>query len=130
MKTFLLCLVIAAQGASAAPQSPSERVQLFATCAGRFSALAEHQRLVDGPASEEADARRRAFDDLLSAVMPDALDWGMPGEMALNWRLTAKHAQAQLLSKSAFQSDARVAEISRQAADAFLRECDRWVLEL
>jgi hypothetical protein len=124
---FLLAF---AQMAAATPQSPSERVQLFATCAGRYSALAEYQRLMDGPASEVADAQRARFDDLLDAVMPDALEWGMPGDMAMNWRITAKMAQAQLLSRGTFQTDRDIAAHAKRAAQAFLQECNAIILDI
>ncbi len=129
LKTFLTVILLFAAGAlQALPRSPSERAQLFATCAGRFSALAEHQRMFDGPASEVADARRKQFEVLLDAVMPDARDWGMPGEMVWTWRLTAKMAQAQLLQRSTFQSDDFVAAQSRHAADRLFDECRSRVL--
>lgn len=122
--TYLAVLLsVLATPCLALPHSPSERARLFAICAGRFSALAEHQRLFDGAASERADARRATFDDLLDAVMPDARDWGMPGDMALSWRLAAKFAQAELLQRAAFQSDAYIAAQSRQAADRLFDEC-------
>lgn len=129
LKIFLTVFLLSAAGAAAAlPRSPSQRAQLFATCAGRYSALAEHQRLFDGSASEVADAQKQAFEDLLEAVMPDARDWGMPGEMALQWRLTAKMAQARLLQRSVFQSDTVIAEQSRRAADRLFGECRTWIL--
>ena len=129
LRTFFFLVVLGLAGAAQAlPQSPSERAQLFATCAGRFSALAEHQRLFDGAASEVADAERETFEMLLDAVMPDARDWGMPGELALQWRLTAKMAQAELLHRSVFQTDAYVKTQSRRAADRLFDECRSRVL--
>lgn len=129
LKTFVVLISILTAGAATGlPHSPSERARLFATCAGRYSALAEHERMFDGPASEIADKRRAQFDSLLEAVMPDARDWGMPGEMALSWRLTAKMAQAQLLQRSVFQSDAFIAEQSKRAADRFFAECRGHIL--
>ncbi|MGV6849571.1 MAG: hypothetical protein ACWA5A_14450 [Marinibacterium sp.] len=129
LKTYLtVCLFLTAGAAAALPRSPSQRAQLFATCAGRYSALAEHQRMFDGAASETADAQRAAFEALLDAVLPDARDWGMPGEMALQWRLAAKLAQAELLQRSTFQSDSSIAETSRHAADRLFGECRGWVL--
>ena len=129
LKTFVfLVLFLAAEAGLALPQSPSERAQFFAICAGRFSALAEHQRLFDGAASEAADAQRREFDTLLEAVLPDARDWGMPGNMVLSWRLTAKMAQAELLHRSVFQRDDMIAEHSRRAADRLFAECRNRVL--
>lgn len=129
MKTFLIVIGLFCAGAVwALPQSPSQRAQLFATCAGRYSALVEHQRLFDGVASEQAEDQKKIFETLLEAVMPHALAWGMPGHMALDWRLTAKHAQAQLLQKGAFQTDDDIARRSRHVATALLSDCHMFVL--
>ncbi|WP_147124478.1 hypothetical protein [Shimia ponticola] len=114
--------------AQGVPWSPSERVQLFATCAGRYSALAEHQRFFDGSASERAEAMQEIFEELIDATLPAAMDWGMPGRQALDWRITAKMATASLLNSANFGTNTRRREIDGAAAEAYLDECQRLVL--
>ena len=120
---FALCL---AGPAPALPFAPVEQVRLFAICAGRYSALAEHQALFDGGASEAAGARRDLFVELLEAVLPDAP--ALRGETALAWRVAAKHAQAVLLRRASFLDDRAAAERSRQAAEYHFAECRASVL--
>ncbi|MEL7212425.1 MAG: hypothetical protein AAGK92_07175 [Pseudomonadota bacterium] len=110
------------------PTSPSERVQVFATCAGRLSAFVDHQRTVGGQVSEQVEAQRGSFEALLSATIPDALDYGLPQAQAMDWQVHAKLAQSRLLMRADFYGDAVVKAKAREAADAFLRECDRFLL--
>lgn len=134
LKTLLLVLTCAAStfattsAAQRLPWSPSERVQLFATCAGRYAALAEHQRFFDGAASERAMDMQHLFQDLIDATMPEAVDWGMPGRQALNWHVTAKMATASLLNSANFGTNERRREIDFAAAEAYLAECKGLVL--
>ena len=124
LKTIVSVLLVFSAGVAAGmPQSPSQRVQLFATCAGRYSALLEHERLFDGATSERAALHKQQFEDLLDAVLPDALDWGMPGHMALDWRLTAKHTQATLLHRGVFHTDRDVAAHAKQISETLLNQC-------
>jgi hypothetical protein len=73
---------------------------LFATCAGRLSALMEHQWLVDGPASDITRAERDAMVDLAEAAAPDGM-----AEVMMSWRVQAKAAQAALLRLTVFDTD-------------------------
>lgn len=105
------------------PASPSQRLQLFETCAGRLSALIEHQWLVDTASADRTAALRSEFDRLIEAVLPDALAWGMPPAMAMHWRITAKAQQADLLLLAAFGPDRARADRTRQVAEARIAEC-------
>ncbi len=109
-----LALAAPAAGADGLPRSPSQRVELFETCAGRLSAQIEHLWLFDGAAADRVAARRDEFDQLIEAVLPDALDWGMPQTLAMDWRIRAKAAQAGLLSTAAFDLDPRAPGTRRQ----------------
>lgn len=77
----------------------------FAVCTGRFSALVEHQWLVDGPASEPSERTRDALWSLAEAV-------ARPGEatVAMAWRVEAKAGQKALLVRGHFAGD-RAAEM-------------------
>lgn len=110
------------------PISPAERAQVFATCAGRLSALIDHERTVVGTASKHIEAQQSTFQALLNAVMPDALDYGLPESKAMDWLLHAKLAQSRLLMRADFYGDAFAKQKARDAADAFLQECDQFLL--
>lgn len=87
-----------------APLSPAEPGYVFAACAGRLSALRQHQWLVDGPASEETGRRLAAMADLVEAATA-------PGRMAqaMALRIETRVAHAALLSRATFAGD-RAAE--------------------
>ncbi|MCF1707252.1 hypothetical protein L0V05_00340 [Tabrizicola sp. J26] len=72
-------------------------LDIFATCAGRFSALLEHQWLLSDPRADETERQRTAMLSLVEAVVPSG------GEAeALNRRIEAKVALANLLSEATF----------------------------
>jgi hypothetical protein len=126
LRTTLAVLLMAALPAWAGglPLSPAQRLEAFATCAGRLSAMVEHQWLVAPDASEATEAQRDGFGDLVDAVLPDALAWGVPREMAMHWRVAAKAAQRELLTLATFGTDPDRAARARGLADARLAECD------
>nr|MCU0903680.1 hypothetical protein [Tabrizicola sp.] len=76
----------------------------FAVCTGRYSALVEHQWLVDGPASNATAGTRDSLWALVEAVAGPS-----EARAALNWRIEAKVAQKALLDRAYFAQD-RVAE--------------------
>jgi hypothetical protein len=121
---FLLAALPGPGAAEGLPQSPSQRLELFETCAGRLSALIEHQWLVEPAASDRTVSLRAEFDALVEAVMPDAVGWGMPAEMPMHWRVAAKAAQADLLATAVFSLDPQRALRARRAAEERLAECD------
>lgn len=123
----LLSIVLTAP-ALALPYSPSQRAQLFADCAGRLAALEEHQRMFDGPASEQTQNVIRVFEALLDAVMPDAIEYGMPGRQVWSWRVNAKQAQSLLLNRSTFSQDDRAIERAKAASEHYIAECEKLVL--
>jgi hypothetical protein len=102
MKTLLAVLAFGAFSTSPAMADPLLRD--FAVCTGRYSALVEHQWLVDGPASDLSAGARDSLWALVEAVAG-------PGEArrAMTWRIEAKVAQKALLDRAWFAAD-RVAE--------------------
>lgn len=128
VKTLSLAAALsAAVPAAALPLSPSERARAFAVCTGTYSALVEHQRLFDGMISEESETRRDLFAGLLDTVLPDAVDYGLPPEQAMAWRVEAKAVQAQLLSASVFNMMPQRARPARAAATANIATCDQLI---
>ena len=112
LKTFLAALAVGTL--TCAPAMADPLLQEFSICAGRFSALVEHQWLVDGPASE-ASARQR--DSLLALVGAVA----GPGEaqLSLSWRIEAKAAQRALLDRAWLAGD----KVSEKRSAQLLQGC-------
>lgn len=110
------------------PSSPSEQLRVFATCAGRLSALEEHQRLFDGPASEKTAAQKRLFDDVISALIDDAVAYGMPRPQALNWQVQAKMAHAMLRQQATFGTSPSRADAAERVLRVEIAACDGLLL--
>lgn len=114
LETFLAALAVGL--VSGGPAASDPLLRDFATCAGRYSALVEHQWLVDGPASEASARVRDNLLALVTAVQPDGME-----AVALGWRIEAKVGQAQLLSRGHFARDslagARAAQLLHACAD-------------
>lgn len=100
-------LISAALSASAQYLSPSQQALAFATCAGRF--LAEESRWGK---PMPADSATQMFDSLLDATLPDAVDYGMPPQVAIRTRVQAWRVHAYL------RNDARTAEDAVRSARA------------
>ncbi|UYV38949.1 hypothetical protein N4R57_08020 [Rhodobacteraceae bacterium D3-12] len=114
----------AAQPATALRAAPPDPLlHRFANCAGRLSALMEHQWLVDGPASETTRDERAAMLALLDAVMP-------PGHArhVLNWRIEAKAAHAALLTRATFGRDTAQAARAQSLATRHMAQCTALLL--
>jgi hypothetical protein len=86
----------------------------FAVCAGRFSALVEHQWLMDGPASDVSAGTRDSLLALVAAVEEPGM-----GATVMGWRIEAKAAQKALLSRADFAKDA----VAQRRADELLQAC-------
>jgi hypothetical protein len=119
MKT-LIALAFALTALFQAPPifAQSADLRLFATCAGRLSALMEHQWLLSDPASDQT-ARQR--DSMLSLVL--AMTGPQDAARALNWRIEAKAAQASLLAHARFATNDATAARSAQRSDDLLAMC-------
>ena len=128
LKTFLVAtLAVTATSAAALPHSPAERARTFADCAGRLAALEEHQRLFDGPASERTAGLRATFLDLLDAVTPDAVAYGLPPEDTLNRRVAARADHRGLLSRASFATDPLARAPAAEAASRHIAACTRLI---
>jgi hypothetical protein len=113
LETFLAAL--AAGFVTCAPATADSLLREFAICAGRFSALVEHQWLVDGPASDASAGTR---DSLLALV--EAVEGPGMAATVMGWRIEAKVAQKALLQRAHFAGDAvaeaRAAELVQACA--------------
>ncbi len=116
---FILCLtLLSASPADAQAFDPEQQLREFATCAGRLSAVMEHQWLFDGAAADRTKAQRAAVIDLVEAVMPPDR-----GRDVLHWRISAKLAQSALLTRATFNEDPVDAAWAREQAKRFERAC-------
>jgi hypothetical protein len=120
LRTLLLaitsCLTGPLQASSAFAQSAD--LHLFATCAGRLSALMEDQWLIADPGSDQTALQR---DALLSLVMAVAT----PDEeaKAISWRVEAKAAQAELLARARFGQNEKTAALAARQSDELIGMC-------
>lgn len=125
MKTWIAILAVALSApASLQAGSASERARMFASCAGRFLAVAEHEALFSGAATDRAMARRDAFLDLLDAILPHAQADGLDAQRVIVWRSDARAAQRALLASGEFNMRPAQAAAARERAADYVTLCD------
>ena len=117
LRKAIAALVIAAVPSGQAEAEP-DIFWTFANCAGRLSALMEHQWLMGDPASDRTQAQRRAMIALLEATTPT--DHLQP---TLARRIEAKEAQARLLTRATFNDDADDAGWALRRSEAEIAAC-------
>ncbi len=122
---LFLTFSVAAMGL---PASAVERTKIFAACAGRLSALEEHQRLFDGPLSERTAETLSLFNVLIDATLPDAVTIGFSGRDALAWQIDAKMAQAQLLQQAFFGTKPARNLRARDLATRYIQSCEKLII--
>lgn len=126
LKTYgvLMCLIWALHAAPVrAGLSADDQLRSFAICAGRFSALLDHERLMENGAPDLVRSDRISMLELLDAVMPaDRV------REVLSWRINAKAAQAALLTRATFSNDAPDAAWAQQQSDRLVAECRAYLL--
>ena len=99
----------------------SELRQAFLVCAGRLSALEQHQWLMQEDGADRTGALRDAVLDLVAALPGDPT-----GDMSL--RIAAKQAHAMLLRRSVFNGDPRDAARAARLAGERVSVCRSHVL--
>jgi hypothetical protein len=113
LEIFLTAMAVGLAGCGPALADPLLRE--FAICAGRYSAMVEHQWLVDGPSSDASAGTR----DSLLALVEAVEEPGMSATV-MGWRIEAKVAQKALLQRAHFAKDrvaeARAAELLQSCA--------------
>ena len=113
LETFLTAMAVGFAGCG--PASADPLLREFAVCAGRFSALVEHQWLVDGPASDASAGMRDSLLALVAAVEGPGM-----AQTVMGWRIEAKVAQRALLQRAYLAKDAgadrRAAELLEACA--------------
>ena len=102
--------------------TPETQLHVFATCAGRLSAVVEYEFMADGAPSEEAQRSHDAVIALVAAVISDE-----QSRAVLNWRISAKRAQFDLLLRTQARNQEDAAWAARRAR-ALTQECTALVL--
>lgn len=122
-----LWLALGAATLPALPARAHERAEVFATCSGRLAALAARQRGLDRDAADSTQMAQ-AFDMLVAAIMPDAIDDGVPPGHDRIWRGRGWAEVAGLLADADYSFDATRAERALHAAQARIDACRDMVL--
>ena len=123
LRTVLLTVLLSVS-APVSATALDDLTRSFAYCAGRYSAETEHAWLMRDPVADERAAKRAAFVALLEAVAPTEGS----GDV-LNYRISAKVAQAALLNAAAFSADEAMRLRFRRQAEAHLRTCRGFLLQ-
>lgn len=122
MKTLLSAAILSLFSASLAMADLS-LAQVFASCAGRYSAEMQHAWLFGATKASEYAERRDVFVSLAEASASDT-----EGSKLLNDRIEAKYAHAQLLTVAAFQNDRRRANAAMRLAADHIGACQQLLL--
>ena len=96
----------------------NDLTRTFAACAGRLSAVMEHQWLMADPAANVTETRRETMISLLDAVANPG-----DGRQVLNWRIDAKQAQSVLLTRATFNDDPADAHWAQTRAETEIAIC-------
>ena len=118
MKRYLCTAIVVAVMLTDPAKAARDDLHRFATCAGRLSALMEHQWMFDGPGSEQTELLRAEMVALIDAIV---LSDQRP--QTLEWRLSAKHAHGVLLRRASFNPDPVDSAWAQQMADQLVRGC-------
>lgn len=114
--------------ASPLPARAFERAEVFAACAGRMAALATHQQAWNESNAVESRAVSREFDRLATAILPHAMDEGVPADQLPRWRSAGWAEMAHLLREVHYSFDARRAQIASQQLLRKASVCRRLIL--
>lgn len=121
---FLSSCVLALTLSPGVPVSAQDDlVSTFATCAGRLSALMEHQWLTDTTNADETRARRAQMVDLLHAVTPPG-----QGRQVLSRRIEAKFALAELLTRATFGTAGKETAKAAALVEIHIAACNSLLL--
>lgn len=115
---------------SAHPSSltPVEQAEAFATCAGRFSAVATRQNAEHDPGHQVSRRMEHDFMALLEATLPFASEAGIDTRTARHWRVAGWKEMAHLMKMRSTAQDADRADKAARDMDRRLRTCRRLIL--
>lgn len=122
----LLCMIGSAP--SALPYWAHQRVQLFATCAGRFEAMSLDHREMDRSRRDTMRDQVQGFQTLVDAILPDALAEEMPEAMPKQWRATGWSEVAHLLTEVQYSVDQGRIDRASDILETRIKECEGLLL--
>ncbi|MEP5762142.1 MAG: hypothetical protein ABJ327_23095 [Litoreibacter sp.] len=126
--TLAIFITNIALAASALPHSPTGRAEVFAKCSGDLGALATFRRNHTGGDHETPLALQKTFDVLLDAILPDALEYGLPENQAAHWRFHAWVTHSNLLNDVEYSIDTRRKTRAKSASEARVIACTELLL--
>ena len=106
----------------------AEQMQAFATCAGRFSAVAARQVAQHNPDSDRAVRLEHDFDAHVEAILPLALEEGATSRSARHWRIAGWTEMAHLMRLRHSKKDRSRADRAGRAMERRLATCTRMIL--
>ncbi|MEO1140152.1 MAG: hypothetical protein AAFW87_11920 [Pseudomonadota bacterium] len=122
---FLITSTLAAQSSSL---TPVEQAQAFATCAGRFSAVATRQNAEHDPGFEVSRRMEHSFEALLEATLPFAADAGVDPTEARHWRVAGWKEMAHRMRMQQSAADLSHADRAARDMNRRLTTCRRMIL--
>jgi len=123
--SLIVCVMLCVPGgrALAGPMASQDQLYLFATCAGRLSAMMEHQWSHDTARADHTAAQRDTMVELVSAIVPPGA-----GREALSVQVAAKAAFRQLLQRAVNTRDPDDSAWAARRAEDLLRPCTEMLL--
>lgn len=121
-------LSTATSAAFALPSTPWKQAEVFATCAGRYGALAARQFAVKDPELPITLQKRDDFRLLLEAVLPAALEHGVSEQDSIRWQSSGWSDIAYLMADEQYSFDPARAERARRMADSRIADCQDMLL--
>lgn len=104
------------------------QTEAFATCAGRFSAVAARQVAHHDPASGRATRLEHDFDALVDALLPIAVEEGVDPRRAHHWRIAGWTEMAHLMRLRHSKTDRSRADRAERTIERRLATCRRMIL--
>lgn len=121
-------IITSTLAAQASPLTLQEQAQAFATCAGRYSALATRQSATHDPDSALSRRMQNDFEMLLEATLPHAVAIGIDPSQARQWRSTGWTEMARLMRLQYYGTDADRAARAHADMQRRLSICRRMIL--
>ena len=124
-------------GVAALPATAEDRLaqsravaqaEAFATCAGRFSAVAARRVAHHDPSSDQATRLEHDFDALVDAILPIAVEEGLDPRRARHWRVAGWTEMAHLMRLRHSKKDRSRADRAERTIARRLATCTRMVL--
>lgn len=104
------------------------QTEAFATCAGRFSAVAARQIAQSDPTSDRTVQMESDFDALVDAILPLAIEGGVDPRSARHWRIAGWTEMAHLMRLRYSKKDRSRADRAGRTMEQRLATCSRMIL--